>query len=292
MPTTNFYFGRVHFRHQLTSLEDFDEDLTRAERVRKALFEYVSTDEVVYEDQDSRGNDVQWVFGVVVEEEDFFVGHFGKVYTDRPTTYSFDRGEFVEGDTEQTEADYSTYLVYPEENLIIFNQRQHIGYRQFQTAFAEGYSNYVGIDDAISIALLQDTAEIETLIQESEIKYIDFDLVPTNPTSDPDMQALDDHIQNMEAESFGMSAEADGGGINMDDDLMQAALNMSVSGYGEFEMDYERDDRRDRYRSTDRPAAKEIQSPDTLSDLVGRAGDLIGRARELVSSSTSPQEDG
>jgi hypothetical protein len=273
---TNFYFGRIHFKHQLTSLMDYDEDLTRTERVRQALWEYIRTDDVVFEDEEEN-----WVFGACIEREGYLFGKFGKIYPDHPTRYDFDEGDFIEEGEVSTQADYSMFFVYPQQNLIIFNQRQHIGYRQFQRAFAGGYSNHVGIEDAVSIGLLKDAADVQEIIDQSEVSYVNFDLVPTNPTSDPDMQILDDHIQNAGADSFGVDAKADGG-LNMEDDLLQAALNMSAAGYGEFEMEYEQDDRRERYKSSNKPAAQEIDRPENLDDLHTRAKDLIERARKLI----------
>lgn len=278
MPTTNFYFGRLNFKHQLTSLDDFDEDLDRADRVRRALFDYFNSGGVVYQEQDG---DIKWVFGVCIEEDGYILGKFGKVYPDQPTTYDFEQGEFIEEEKMTTQADYSMFLIVPDKNLIIFNQRQHIGYRQFQNAFAQGYGNHVGLDDSLSIGLLQDAADVRQLIEESDIKYADFDLIPTNPTSNPDMQVLDDHIQNMEAEQFEMAAKSDAS-INMEDDLMQAALNMSAAGYGNFEIGYERDERTEVYKSEDRPASQEIDRPSTLEDLLGKASELIDRAGSLL----------
>lgn len=279
MPRTNFYFGRLNFKHQLTSLDDFNQDLDREERVRQALWNYATTDGVVFEERDG---DVQWVFGVTQQENGDIVGKFGKIYPDRPTTYDFDQGDFIEEGEESHQADYSMFLIHPSENLIIFNQRQHIGYRQFQEAFAGGYNNFIGLDDALKITLLQDVEDVYRLLEEATVKYVNFDLVPTNPTSDPDMQILDERIQNMAAEQFGMTAESDSE-INMDDDLMQAALNMANAGYGNWEMDAEREDRREHYRSTDRPAAHESRRPSTINDLGGLSTELLERARSLLS---------
>jgi len=280
MSTTKFYFGRIHFKHQLTRLDDYDEDLTRAERIRKLLWEYVDTNKVVYEE---KNGSIQWVFGVCYQEDGYILGKFGKVYSDKPTTYDFDRGEFIEEGEPSTQADYSMFLIAPEKNLIIFNQRQHIGYRQFQTAFAGGYDSYVQFEDSLSIGLLQDAADIKELLDTAEIMYADFDLVPTNPTADPDMEVLDNHIRNMEADNFAMAAKSDGG-INMDDDLMQAALAMSTAGYGNFEAEYERDDRIEHYASADKPASHEVDRPSRLEDLHAMAGDLVDRAESLLRS--------
>lgn len=57
---------------------------------------------------------------------------------------------------------------------------------------------------------------------------------------------------------------------------------MSAAGYGEFEMEYEQDDRRERYKSSDKPAAQEINRPENLDDLYAKAKDLIERATRLT----------
>ena len=278
MPSTNFYFGRLNFKHQLTSLSNYDAEMDRADRIRSTIREYVNSSEVVYSEV---GSDEKWIFGAIIEREGMLFGKFGKIYTNQPTRYDFDEGDFIDSEEEETEADYSMFLVYPEKNLIVFNQRRRIGYRQFQHAFASGYNNYYNLDDGLAVTLLKDAGNVEDLLEETEVQTVEFDLVPTNPTSDPDMQVLDNHIRNMEADNFGIDAKADGG-INMDDDLMQAALSMSNAGYGDFQMEYERDNRRERFVSADKPASHETDRPSILQDLVAHASDLVERAQDLL----------
>ena len=278
MAKTNFYFGRLNFKHQLTTLSDYDSDMDRVDRIRSTLYDYVNSGEVVFSEV---GGDEKWIFGASIKRDGLIFGKFGKIYTDQPTRYDFEQGDFIDSEEEETQAEYSMFLIQPEKNLIVFNQRHRIGYRQFQRAFAAGYNNFYNLDDGISITLLKDAGDVERILEETEVQSVEFDLVPTNPTSDPDMEVLDNHIRNMEADIFGMDAKADGG-INMDDDLMKAALSMSNAGYGDFQMEYERQNRREKYSSADKPASQETDKPSNLEDLVASARDLTERAQDLL----------
>jgi len=283
MARTNFYFGRIHFDHQLTSLRDFNKDLTRSQRIRNTLWNYVDTNDVVYTEQDG---DIQWVFGVCAQEEGYILGKFGKVYPDKPTTYDFEKGEFIEEAESSAQADYSMFLIVPEKSLVIFNQRQHIGYRQFQEAFAGGYDNYLGLEDGLSIGLLQDTADIRNLIETANITHAEFELIPASEIGDAKMEYLDEHIRNAGAKNFQFSLSSQKG-VNMDDPLIQSAIAMSAAGFGKFAADYERDGRKDHYESDEKPASHEVDRPARLTDLLAIADDLVSRANSLLTNYTN-----
>jgi hypothetical protein len=295
MTTTQFYFGRLHFTSQLPLDHDFGSEFNRQERIEEALWNYASSEEPVY--YEGEGDDTLWVFSSVERDEGRICGKFGRVYTKEQTKFDFDMWDFVEETSSGNQAVYSYFVVFPAKNLIAFNQRRQIGYRQFQDAFAKGYNRHVGRKGALSMRLLKSTADVQKIISNHVITRVAFDLVPTNPSSNPDMKALDDHIQGMDADEVTISAksnveadtedsptaEADGG-VNMDEDLMRAAVSMSAAGYGEFKMDFFNEERSDTYNSRDRPAGKEVEQVNTVGQLKQIAPKIRDRALELLNN--------
>jgi hypothetical protein len=293
MSTSRFYFGRLHFTRQLPLDYDYTSDGSREERIRETLWEYVNGETPVY--REGEDDDTIWVFSSVDREDGRIFGKFGKVYTRELTEFDFEEWDFIDETESENQAVYSYFVVFPEMNLVGFNRRRRIGYRQFQEAFSEGYNIHIGMEGALSMRLLKDTTDVEEIISNNIIQNVDFDLVPTNPTNEPDMEILDNHIQEMGADEVNLSAESStdtdagdtitaeaDGGINMDEDLMQAALSMSAAGYGEFRMDYFDENRSDTYNSRERPADKEVEQVNTLERLKRIAPTIRDWALELL----------
>jgi hypothetical protein len=166
MASTNFYFGRLNFKHQLTTLSDYDPDKDREQRIFDVIWKYINSDKIVFEE---RTGD-RWRFGACVERDGLIFGKFGKIFPDRPMTFDEKEGDFKEEDIERENADYSQFLIAPSKNVVVFNSRQHIGYRQFQEAFSKGYSNFYNLDSALGVTLLKDSGDVEQIIGESSVK--------------------------------------------------------------------------------------------------------------------------
>lgn len=276
----NWYFGRIHFKHQLSSLDQYtgDDLPSREELVKKLLWEYISQDGVIYDESDK----IKWYFGDTRDLGSWLLGKFGKQYPENPTDYDEEVGDFIEYDEEDTQASYSMFLVYPEKNYIIYSQRKRVGFQQFREAFIRGYNDFTGIDDSMSLNLMQNETDVQQIIENAKVNEAEFEIVPTNPTTDPNMEKLDAHVQDMNASE--LRIEADGAGsLNMDQDLIAGGLAMSNNGYGEYKIAYEENGKQNILISEDRPAVKRMEQPDNLSALEQHAEELIEYADNLTS---------
>lgn len=279
MGEANFYFGRLNFKHQITSLSQFSGDgelPDREELVKTIILDYLRTDGPVYRQTDEQ----EWYFGDIRDSNEYIMGKFGKVFPEQPTTYDEASGDFVDQSNPQRQADYSMFIIYIPKNIIIYNQRKRVGYQQFREAFAKGYDNHIGQDDALSVNLLQNKADVNHIIQNANVSEAEIDVVPTNPTSDPDMQKLDSHIQRMNA--TGLSLEVEGPSLDMEEDLLAGGIAMTNNGYGDYRLHYEMGDRSDILTSSDKPATKKLEQPENLSEFEDQAPDLISYAKSLT----------
>jgi hypothetical protein len=136
MEEANFYFGRINFKHQVASLGQFGSSGSVPDRetlVEQILLDYMQSDGPVYVDDEQ-----EWFFGDIDSRGEYILGKFGKVFPEQPTRYDEAEGDFVETSETDRQADYSMFIVYVPENIIIYNQRKRVGYRQFREAFSEG----------------------------------------------------------------------------------------------------------------------------------------------------------
>lgn len=276
MSNTRFYFARLDFTAQVTSVHD-DNAVGSTPKTRLTLEEYLEDrEQIIAYDGD------EWRPGATnTEYDDFIVGQFGKLYDERPETYDEDQGAFVQDSPEEV-AESSMFLIDPEHQFIAFNQRQRIGYHQFTGAFAEGYNRWSEIPEALSLPFLTPTGELEYIMNETTVRSVNFDLEPTNPFPEDAFQELDEELHSMNAKEAGIDAEGAAGGLNPENDLLESALAFAESEYGDVFVIYEEDGERNEFNTKERPASTIISKPQNLEELVARREPIINRGRELV----------
>lgn len=275
----NWYFGRLHFKHPVSSLDIFDgtDQPNREELVKSLLLEYISQDGVIYHQNEKE----KWYFGKPRDLGDWILGKFGKQYPENPTDYDEDKGDFVEEDEEDTKANYAMFLIYPKENYIIYSQRKRVGFQQFREAFIQGYNDYSNIEDGLAINLMQNKTDVSRIIENAKVNEAEFEIVPTNPSTDPNMKKLDSHVQGMNASELHL--EANGiGSLNMEQDLLSGGIAMSNNGYGKYKLAYELDGESHILESDDRPAVKRMEHPDNLSTFEDIVPELVDYADNLT----------
>jgi len=289
MSDTTFYFGRINFKHQLTGLHDFEQDsgdFDKIARIRQYLFDYVSSENPVYKDEDSI-----WRFGRCEQHEGQIIGKFGKVFPDQPMQFDDDLGDFVEAEEGDEIADVSLFVIFPEKNVIAFNRKRHIGHKQFMKSFSQGYNNYHNVPDGLIINPIKSSIEIEHLLQRaSRVFSVDFDLVPTNPIRDEDMRVLDEPMRSMGAEEMRFYAETDGS-LESDNEFIRSGFALSNNGYGDFKIGFEEDGENKMYDSRDKPATYETEEPDGLGGLRSRTDEIYEKANELIITEVDSESD-
>lgn len=237
---------------------------------------YMDTNRPVHETSEAK-----WYFGELREEETFIVGEFGKVFKDE--TERYENGKFIEQPEDKKRAMASKFIIYPEKNLLIFNQRKRARHKQFRRAFEAGYNKHMRLEDGLHISLITDTRNIRRVLDDAvRIFEAEFELVPTNPTSNPVMEELDNHIQNMAANKLNLEAESEES-LNLEEPLLKAAQEMSEKGYGKYELGYETEDgEREKIGTEESPATKKKKRPENIRDLLDMAEGLIERGREFM----------
>lgn len=270
--SVRFYFARIRFEEPSSNESD------RGQPIREDLVRYIRSTRPVYEDDDS-----EWRFGRCIVEDDYAVGTFGRVYESSLEMYDSENEDFTQlNDTNIAESSF--FIIFFDLNIIAFNRRQRIGYRQFTNRFAEGFNQRIRPARQLSVELIERKENIDRILMEMpDVQVLDFDLRPTNPEADDEMENLDERIKNMRANRFGLRADAGSAeSLNTDDELLRAAIQFVRREYGEAvavrkteEGEYTRDTRK-------RPATEEVEQPEEIDDLEKRRTDLIEYAQTLI----------
>lgn len=282
MGQTNFYFGKFHFQ-QLSTLWDFDEEVesSRKELIRNRLVDYVNESDVIYREPDG-----YWRFGKCKETEGMIIGKLGKIFTEERTTWDDESEDYITFEEEVEVADVSFFIADPQSEGIAFNRKLHTGSEKFTEAFATGYNDYYDLADGLTIELQRtggDKHYSEILQDARRVYSVDFDLVPVNPSADEEMEILDDHIKEMNAEEMGFDAES-GEGLNYEEDFIRSAFAMSDDGgYGDYTIRFEKDGEKETYNSRGDHATTELEEPEELDDLKTIAEKLLTRLQQLLS---------
>lgn len=275
----NYYIGRIAFKHQISQIGDFQDGggISREEKVKELLLEYMKGDEPVYKESES-----EWKFGDAHESDGYIYGQFGMVFPEEREEY--EDGRFKMGGAEEEGARAAVFVIDPSENLIIFNQRDKVRHANFREAFRKGYNAHMKIDDGLEINLIKDTRDLNEVLEGAHRVFeAKFELVPTNPDADPVMQNIDDHIQEMLANALTLIAESDRN-LKIDEELLQAARRMCEKGYGDYEYSYEDENgNEDTFESDEQArATMRVKRPENMQEFKDMAKSLWNRAEEYL----------
>lgn len=127
-------------------------------------------------------------FGVTEERDGTLFGQFGKEYDYERNVY--ENGEFVGTGEEETDAAYSWFVFDPETRIIVFNQRNRIGYDQFRNAFVSGYNKraqeIADVRNAVNMNWLTPADELERIINNTRIISARFNTRPRDMDEEDD----------------------------------------------------------------------------------------------------------
>lgn len=279
MSKTTFYFTTFEVTGTLTTVLDFDPTRSPEERERELLENYIQTTDPVAEDQSGT-----WYFGAPDIQERYALGKFGKVYTEEPTTYDEELGDFIDDAAKSKDADYSMFIIDFEDNILIYNTKNRIGYQQFRKHFAKGFSETYGADLSIETKFIRNRDDIETVVEEKPVYEASFELEPSNPSNHPDWRDLDESIQEMLAKQLEILAKADEEkSLNMDEDLLKQAVKMAQTKYGiDYRIVYDDDGQVKTITKERDPIQTREEEPDTIGGLREMTRDLISYANSYV----------
>lgn len=275
----NFYIGRINFKHQLSQLQDFEnnDSVEKEEKIRQVLLDYMRSDGPVYKETDS-----EWKFGDIHESDGYIFGQFGMVFPEEREEYQ--DGKFKMAGVEGEGARASVFVINPSENLIIFNQRDKVRHANFREAFRKGYNSHRKIDDGLEINLVTDDRSLDKVLEDAvRVFRAKFELVPTNPDSDPVMREIDDHIQDMLANALTLIAESDRD-LDIDEELLRAAKRMCDKGYGDYMYKYEDEKGNENTFESEEDARARIRRnrPENMEEFKDMAKNLWEKAEEYL----------
>jgi len=228
MSGTKFYFAEFEISGTLPFEDQYDPSLPDEQRKRNALLQYLEHPEAVV-----RTDGGGWYFGRI-DDGELIYGKFGKTYSDEPTRYDEELGDFVELDEETTDADYSMFIIDFDKRILIFSSTYRVRNNNFISNFESGFSNVFSGSATIEITLIENDESLETVLENYPVYKLEAEVRPTNPGPDPAFEDLDESLQEMLVEKFGITAERfNGEGINVHEDFLQEVTSMSMSKYGE-----------------------------------------------------------
>jgi hypothetical protein len=273
MVDTTFYFAEYTVEGTLPM--DYDINMDRNERINESLRKYVNSSGPVVDDKSGT-----WYFGRVDDEYEYLIGKFGRVYSDEPTTYDEERGDFIDDTEPNQEADYSMFILHLERQLLIYHTKYRVGHKQFRKYFSEGYRNRMGGNIHLDINYIHNEQDVDAIVEEYPVLNAEFELEPSNPSSHPAWDDLDEEIKKMLARKLGIYAESkEGTDLNFDEELLREIYEMSKSEYGEYEIIYNDQGQIKTVTSaSDEPVQKGEERPDSLERLKSRTSDLIAYA--------------
>jgi len=275
MTETTFWFTEYKIEGTLTTLSDFDSSLSRSDRERQAIIDYIQSKDPVVETSSSK-----WYFGAVDPGPEIAIGKFGKEYTDEQGKYDEEEGDFIEKAGRSTDIDYSMFVINFEKGILIYNTKGRIGHEQFRTRFAEGLKIHHNGVVSMKTEFIKNEQTLEEIIETADVYSADLELEPSNPSSDPEWEELDESIQNMLADELRIVAESDRDlsdtSLNMDEDLLKQAVKMAQTKYGlNYRLVYN-DDGVVKAVTKDRdPVTRKQEQPDNLPSLRQRASGLL-----------------
>lgn len=280
MSGTKFYFASFSISGTLPISGPSDPSQSVEERKRQSIEQYLNHNGSVSETQMS-----SWYFGGIEPYHGLIYGKFGKTYSDEPTRYDEELGDFVERNEATTDADYSMFILDFEHRLIIFSSTHRVRHRNFVSNFEQGFSNIISNNVSIDISLIHNKENLNYVLENYPIHELEAELIPTNPGPDPAFKELDDSMQEMLVEKLGISAENfDGNGINIHEDFLDQVTSMSRSEYGEsWRIVYGDDDVLKVLSSDSEPATTQIKNEvDSLGGLRNYTNQLISEARSFI----------
>jgi len=169
--------------------------------------------------------------------------------------------------------------------LIAFSSTYRVRNNNFVSNFEAGFNNVFAREPQIEIALIRNQEELAEVLDDYPVYSLEAELRPTNPGPEPAFEDLDESMQEMLVQKFGITAENfDGEGINVHQDFLEQVTSMSMSEYGEsWRVEYGDDQVLKVISSEDEPATTRIDEDiDGIGSLREYSARLMENARSYM----------
>lgn len=262
---TTTYVGRLTVDVSLLNFQ-----MTAEERViefNKNLIRYIQNAEL---ERLVENPSFEWKFGDIEVTDKYVFGRLGKIRKGKTKfVYNEDKKSFLEVETNETEAEVSNFLISLDRHIIVFEERPHLGYKEFMEIFKITFSRFFNQEDALTIELLTNKQMIESILRKSrKIVKTHFVLTPSNPDMNEESKLIDEELKKMRADSIKLDIKAKNGLDYSKPNLLRSAIAQGNQGYGHYTIKYE-NDQGDiiTYESKRKTIKEQFEMPENLNEV-------------------------
>lgn len=233
---TTSYVARISIN---TSLINFDKGMTkRVEEFNEKIIDYfknVQLDKLIISPA------YDWRYGDLEFGEEFIFGRLGKIVKGK-TKFVYDETHkgFVEKESDEPEAELTTFLLSLKTHLLVFEERPSIGYKEFLFVFQESFNKFLKQDSAVTLELITNKQLIEAILDTAKkVLKAKFVLRPSNPDMDEDNKKIDEALKEMKADSAKLEVRSEDGLETKKPSLFRSSIAQGNKGYGHYAITYE-----------------------------------------------------
>ncbi len=213
-----------------------------------------------------------WAFELLgqlqFEEEILLYGLFGKITgkgmesTFNMQSHHYSR-EYIEKNIAEA---YSFFIINPEHQTIIFEEKASLKYKHFIRMFKHSYNDFYGTQDEITIDMVKDEDKLLEDLGSKKILYIEFDLQPSNPDDEEDFRPIDTLLRKAQVKKARIKIENLSNGLNLDKEgLARQGVALTSASYGKYRAQVEQDGRKKIISSEKDKVLRETIELDKLS---------------------------
>lgn len=191
-----------------------------------------------------------WAFELLgelqYEGETLLYGLFGKI-KGKGVESTFDMQkhhyskEYIEKNIAQA---YSFFIINPEHQTIIFEEKTSLKYKHFIRMFKRTYNEFYHTQDEITIDMVKDESKLLEDLDKKKILYIEFDLQPSNPEDEEDFRPIDTLLKKASVKNARIKIENPKGLSLEKEGLARQGVALASASYGKYRAQVEQNGRK------------------------------------------------
>ena len=139
------------------------------------------------------------------------------------------------------------------------------------------------LENSLSFEEVFDTADV--------VNNIIFELIPTNPEANDEVQDMDDRFKEAKADTFDIEMDSDSG-LNITARVVRAGKEFVKNDYGEAIVSYFVDGRPEQYSTkSDSATMRSEEDPEDLNELQSILSDIQDQATGILSRNQDNDDD-
>jgi len=281
---STFYSARLYFSQ---SLYDFEKELSkRIEDFNKKLLDFVMAKEG---ENISNNPAFEWRLGDIESDKKTFIfGRLGKIRKGKTINF-YDKvhKSFEEKESDESEAEVSNFYINLEKHLIVFEDRQYLGYKDFIIVFSSAFSKHIQKDDALDIEPISDKVVIENILKKAK-KLLKAYMVlkPQNPDMNEDSKIIDEALKDIHADSAKIEVKSKNGLLYKKKNILSSGIAQANRGYGHYSIDYQNEQGEFRtFKSKKRTYVVKDDLPAGKKEIKQKLKSILEKALEIIDKS-------